>query len=166
MTKDSDFKALVRERMAKTGESYAAARANLRGDGASGEPPDTTDPQRFRIPTWPMTGLVAQLRPSDDDGEDRYVDVSAEEVVVHMSDDTWCVLPRDAIVDVRRVDGLRLFAGLTGGKRVHILYGGGGSVVGIRLDRTVDLHAAGQVEELRELRIGVDDADGLIAALT
>lgn len=29
MTKDQDFKALVRARMAKTGESYAAARANL-----------------------------------------------------------------------------------------------------------------------------------------
>lgn len=32
MTKDHDFKHLVRERMAKTGESYAAARRQLRSD--------------------------------------------------------------------------------------------------------------------------------------
>jgi HEAT repeat protein len=36
MTTDSDFKALVRQRMAKTGEAYAAARAQLVGRRANG----------------------------------------------------------------------------------------------------------------------------------
>ena len=34
MTKDKDFKATVRARMAKTGERYAAARAQLTGTAA------------------------------------------------------------------------------------------------------------------------------------
>jgi hypothetical protein len=113
-----------------------------------------------------MTGPISRLRPSfRDDDTDRYVDVTADEVVVHMSDDTGCVLPRDAIVDVRRCDGLSLFAGLRRDAHVHILYGGGGSNVAIKLDREVDIWAGGEMDVVRELRVGVDDADALVALL-
>lgn len=40
MTRDRDFKRLVRARMAKTGESYTAARAHLLGKRDAGLPPD------------------------------------------------------------------------------------------------------------------------------
>ena len=41
MTKDKDEKAVIRARMAKTGESYATARARLAREGATPvEPPD------------------------------------------------------------------------------------------------------------------------------
>ena len=162
MTKDHDFKALVRERMAKTGESYAAARANLRGErqGPAGAP------RRFTIPVWPMTGPIAQLGASiGDPTVERYVDVTDDEVVVHMSADTRCVLPRDAIVDVQRCDGLAWVTGLRRERKVHILYGGGGSGVAVRLDRDVDILVAGESQPLRELRIGVDDAGALADAL-
>lgn len=45
MTKDRDFKRRVRERMAKTGESYTAARAHLltRASGSDTPPPDLAD---------------------------------------------------------------------------------------------------------------------------
>ena len=159
MTKDKDFKALVRDRMTRTGESYAAARANLRGS-----PPE--EPRRFTIPVWPMTGRVAQLggRFGDPDVE-RYVDVTPDEVVVHMDRDTGCVLPRAAIVDVRRCDGLQWLANLRSEARVHILYGGGGSGVAIRVDHDLDIVVSGARHPLRELRVGVDDADALAAAL-
>src|SRR4051812_49692250 len=42
MTDDKDFKRLVRQRMAKTGESYATARSRLRPQpGTTGAPPLT-----------------------------------------------------------------------------------------------------------------------------
>jgi hypothetical protein len=50
MTKDSDFKALVRARMRKTGERYAAARAAL-------APPTTPTDQRPSLPAG-VAGLV------------------------------------------------------------------------------------------------------------
>ena len=172
MTKDRDFKALVRERMTKTGESYSAARASLRSGsrhgGGSAEVAGTDDPQRFQIPDWPMTGPIARLRGRLELGvpnADSYVEVTAEDVLVHMSDDTGCVLPRDAIVEVRRCDGLQLFAGLRREAHVHILYGGGGSVVTIKLDRDADIWAAGAHDVVRELRVGVDDAEALVALL-
>lgn len=172
MTKDRDFKALVRERMIKTGESYAAARAILRSggriDGGGTATVVTDEPSRFTIPDWPMTGPIARLRGTLELGEpnvDSYIEVTAADVFVHMSDDTGCVLPRDAIIEVRRCDGLQLFGGLRREAHVRILYGGGGSVVAIRLDRDVDMWAAGSHDVVRELRVGVDDADALIALL-
>jgi hypothetical protein len=170
MTKDRDFKTLVRERMTKTGESYAAARASLRSGGGARDPEKsaTDAPRRFTIPDWPMTGPVSRLRGTLElgtPGADSYIEVTADDVFVHMSDDTGCVLPRDAIVDVRRCDGLQLFAGLRREAHVHILYGGGGSVVAMKLDRDADIWAAGSHDTVRELRVGVDDADALVALL-
>lgn len=159
MTKERDFKALVRERMTKTGESYAAARASLRGESAD-------ERRRFTIPVWPMTGPIARFESNFGEPDvERYVDVTADEVIVEMGADTRCVLPRSAIVDVRRCDGLQWVTGLRRKARVHILYGGGGSGVAIRLDRDVDIVVAGERHPLRELRIGVDDAAALAEAL-
>ena len=41
MTRDSDFKNIVRARMAETGQTYTAARADLMGEGTSPVPHDT-----------------------------------------------------------------------------------------------------------------------------
>ena len=43
MTEDSDFKKLVRERMARTGESYTTARAHLLSKGGAGQPSTDAD---------------------------------------------------------------------------------------------------------------------------
>ena len=164
MTKDKDFKALVRERMAKTGESYATARANLRPDAPDG----VIEPRRFEIPTWPMTGPVGRLRDrfGQPDGVDRYVEVTADEVAVCDGVGADFRLPREAIVEVRPRTGLQAVSGIRPGSHIHLMLGGGGTVVGIRLDREVVVQIANQPTKLRELRIGVDDADGLVAALT
>jgi GDP-L-fucose synthase len=44
MTKDKDFKTIVRQRMAATGQSYTAARADLVPDNGNGNEPDRPDP--------------------------------------------------------------------------------------------------------------------------
>lgn len=45
MTRDSDFKNIVRARMAETGQTYTAARADLMGEGTSPVPHDTDQAQ-------------------------------------------------------------------------------------------------------------------------
>ena len=164
MTKDRDFKALVRERMTETGESYAAARANLRG----GPAPSAGEPRRFRIPDWPMTGRISLLRDAfGPTREDLYVEVDDDGIDVHNGSGTDFRLPRDAVVDARRCDGLRsVFRGVGRGRHIKVLYGAGGTVVAIKLDREVIVQIAGEPEPCRELRIGVDDADALVALLT
>jgi hypothetical protein len=49
MTKQADFKRRVRERMAKTGESYTVARAQLLGGGGGGDAPATGAPPGARL---------------------------------------------------------------------------------------------------------------------
>jgi hypothetical protein len=49
MTKQADFKRRVRERMAKTGESYTVARAQLLGGGGGGDAPATAAPPGARL---------------------------------------------------------------------------------------------------------------------
>jgi hypothetical protein len=164
MTKDSDFKALVRERMNKTGESYAAARASLRRDA----PASPGEPRRFEIPTWPMTGIVSTLRDSSaDDGIERYVEVTADVIEVHDGAGNDFSLPRAAVVEARVCAGIpNVIRGLIGNTDTHLLYGGGGTVAAIRLAEPVDVRLGGSDVQLRELRVGVDDAPGLVAALS
>lgn len=162
MTKDKDFKTLIRERMAKTGESYATARANLLGPPGA----ENTEPRRFAIPDWPMTGRMARRRPpGSSGGPQHYVEVTADEVAVHNGSGTELHIPREAIVEARRCDGLRaVFRGVHR-RHVHVLLGGGGTVVAIRLDRDVIVQVADEPSTLREVRVAVDDADALVALL-
>jgi hypothetical protein len=162
MTKDRDFKSLVRERMTETGESYATARANLRGGPTSGN----REPRRFRIPDWPMTGRIAALRDAfGPTRDDLYVEVDDDGIDVHNGAGTEFRLPREAVVEARRCDGLSALSGVGRGNHIKLLYGAGGTVVAIKLDREVIVQIAGQPELCRELRVGVDDADGLVALL-
>ncbi len=50
MTKDHDRKALIRERMDKTGESYTTARRQLFADGDAGPPDDASQGPTFSMP--------------------------------------------------------------------------------------------------------------------
>ena len=59
MTKDKDEKAVIRARMERTGESYAAARAQLARSGAAGDPESSDDPpakEQRSVLTTPAAG--------------------------------------------------------------------------------------------------------------
>lgn len=62
MTKNSDFKKLVRERMAKTGESYTTAKRNLEAD---------REPTKPTLEGWVITG------PGDNDPDFEVTDYEA-----------------------------------------------------------------------------------------
>lgn len=163
MTQDKDFKDKVRARMASRGESYTAARANLVGKPEA----SSVDDARFEIPDWPRTGFIANWRdrwgPPD---MERYVAVNRDAVTVQLGSGTDFSFPRDAVVGARVCHGLReVFNGVGRGKNVKVLYGGGGTVVAIKLVRAVEIQVAGEPDAMTELRIGVDHAERLASLL-
>lgn len=164
MTQDRDFKEKVRARMASTGESYAAARANLVGRPAA----SSVDDSRFEIPDWPRTGFVGSLRERFWGPPDmaRYVAVGRDAVTVRAGSGTDFSFPRDMIVRARVCHGPRqIFNGVGRGKHVKVIYGSGGTVVAIKLASPVEIQVAGEPDTMIELRVGVDDAERLASLL-
>lgn len=93
MTESRDFKALVRDRMAKTGERYAAARRHILRNApspTSGEitaPEDNPNPIRVIPPTWEQV-VVRRFRTPE------------EAKAVRPAIDIRAILPVDQFVDI------------------------------------------------------------------
>ncbi|NRD66930.1 hypothetical protein HRD49_34810 [Corallococcus exiguus] len=82
MTKQKDLKALIRERMAKTGEKYAAARLHVLG---SGDGPGGDDP---RCPACKGRLRAVQTR-IEPDSEDFFDDMTDGQIAdYHFAEET------------------------------------------------------------------------------
>lgn len=112
MTKDDDFKALVRARMAKTGESYTTARERLLQQRNDHEGAEAVEPAasrnasqtRFTLGSDP-SAIGANRRYVEDLFEATGVVVEAQAVRVWMGDPPMfeIVIPRDAVQRVEPV---------------------------------------------------------------
>ena len=91
MTENKDFKKVVRERAAKTGESYAAARANLtQGGGGSEEALRVVREQLAGSLSYFWNGFRPRLRGMTDD-EYRWEPVAGCPTSRQQPDGTWTV---------------------------------------------------------------------------
>lgn len=161
MTKDRDFKRLVRERMARTGESYAAARAQLDDRSAH------DGGERFEII---QTRLYAALmRRLGQSGGPRHVDVTPDRLQVRMGSAFTLDAPRGAVAEASRWAGRVMSRGVHGGDGVWLVNGSGRNLVSIRfqpaVEGTLQSGALSGTVPVKEVRVSVDRPDDLIARL-
>jgi hypothetical protein len=169
MTKDRDFKKLVRERMTKTGESYSTARMNLRRD-PHGDP-GSRSARRWQISFGTLFKFMMSRARSDIrlSPLESFVELGPETAHVQMGRAFRADIPLSSIISATPDRSPVRGRGVHGDDGKWLVNGSSKGIVKLRIEPAcrADLTLgplSGEVP-LQELRVSLEEPAGFLRAL-